>query len=255
MPEDTFAKTRFMINMKQNPPDMAETKEYFEVKLNGGRPNKKLASYLENDRKVLSFKVLWDDTSYDGGEKMYTMNYFLSDGTMEVKEKKVSNSGFDAFPMLLKRMKVPKEAVMTHYPSMSLRNEDHYTPEDLKVGNILNIYSREVLIIGCDEFTKQWYRDNMNLEQVPLKIGKPAKNLKYDPVPPYNGYGTLEDSIGSVHSLNPKPPKKDEKKYYKSDVHVLRFDTNLVSPEPDDENRKFIVSFYCGDDTIEVYEV
>lgn len=38
-------------------------------------------------------------------------------------------------------------------------------------------------------------------------------------------------------------------------MHVLRFNAKLVSTEPDDESRTFIVSFYCGDDTILVYEV
>lgn len=38
-------------------------------------------------------------------------------------------------------------------------------------------------------------------------------------------------------------------------MHILRFDSKLISTEPDDENRKFIISFYCGDDTIQVYEV
>lgn len=35
----------------------------------------------------------------------------------------------------------------------------------------------------------------------------------------------------------------------------MRFDAKLLSTEPDDENRKFIVAFFCGDDTIEVFEV
>ena len=38
-------------------------------------------------------------------------------------------------------------------------------------------------------------------------------------------------------------------------MHILRFNCKLVSTEPDDENREFIISFYCGDDTIQVYEV
>lgn len=254
-PEDSFKTTRFMVNMKQNPPDMLETKEFFEAKLNGGNKNKGLASFLENDRKVLSFRVVWNDDSYNGGEKFFTVNYFLSDGTMEVKEQKVSNSGFDAFPMLLKRMKVPKVAVMTHYPRMSLRQEEYYQPEDLLIGNTIYVYSRAMLIIDCDSYTKQWYIDNKGIEQEPIQVSKPHKTLKYNPVPPYNGYGTPEDSLGSVYALDPKPPKKDEKKFYKMDMHVLRFDAKLVSTEPDDENRKFIVSFYCGDDTIQVYEV
>jgi hypothetical protein len=45
------------------------------------------------------------------------------------------------------------------------------------------------------------------------------------------------------------------KKMFKQDMHILRFDAKLISTEPDDESRKFIISFYCGDDTIQVYEV
>ena len=74
-------------------------------------------------------------------------------------------------------------------------------------------------------------------------------------MPPYNGYGSVEDSLGSVYSLQAKPPKMNMKKMFKQDMHILRFESKLVSTEPDDENRKFIVSFYCGDDSIQVYEV
>jgi len=45
------------------------------------------------------------------------------------------------------------------------------------------------------------------------------------------------------------------KKMFKQDMHILRFNAKLVSTEPDDENREFIISFFCGDDTILVYEV
>ena len=45
------------------------------------------------------------------------------------------------------------------------------------------------------------------------------------------------------------------KKMFKQDMHVLRFDATLVSTEPDDETRRFIISFYCGDDTIQIYEI
>jgi len=77
----------------------------------------------------------------------------------------------------------------------------------------------------------------------------------YKPIPPYNGYGIEEDSLGSVYSLQPKPPRIDMKKMFKQDMHILRFECKLISTEPDDENRKFIVSFYCGDDSIQVYEI
>ena len=77
----------------------------------------------------------------------------------------------------------------------------------------------------------------------------------YQPVPNYNGYGSTEDSLGSVYSLQPKPPRIDMKKMFKQDMHVLRFEAKVISTEPDDESRKFLISFYCGDDSIHVYEV
>ena len=58
-PENPFEHARSMINMKQVPPDQAEFKNYIEVKLKGGRPNGGLKSFLDNDRRVLSFKILW----------------------------------------------------------------------------------------------------------------------------------------------------------------------------------------------------
>ena len=57
-PQDLFAHTRAMINYKQTPPDQAEMKNYVEVSLKGGRPNKALESFLNNDRKVLSFNIV-----------------------------------------------------------------------------------------------------------------------------------------------------------------------------------------------------
>ncbi len=55
-----------MKDVKIYPPDTKEYKEYFEVKLGGGHPNGGLNKYIQNDRKVLSFDILWDDQSIEG---------------------------------------------------------------------------------------------------------------------------------------------------------------------------------------------
>jgi len=77
-PDDPFVQTWWMVEMKQIPPDQAEFKEYNEVKLKGGRPNKGLQQYLDNDRKVLSFNILWNDATYHGGQKDYVLNFYLA---------------------------------------------------------------------------------------------------------------------------------------------------------------------------------
>ena len=74
--------------------------------LKGGRPNKNLESFLKNDRKVLSFSIVWEDRSYDGGDKFYTLNFFLADNSIEVKEINQANTGRFPFPMLLKRLDI-----------------------------------------------------------------------------------------------------------------------------------------------------
>lgn len=249
-PGNPYDTTRAMINMKQNPPDLAEHKNYIEVMLKGGRPNKNLKSFLDNDRNVLSFAIMWKDDSYDGGDKYFTLNYFLADNSVEVKEINAPNNGRTPFPKLLKRQKLAKAPILTHVPGMSLRTEDYYLPEDIKCGDVIEIFGRHCFIYDCDDHTKQWYSVNHGYVQIPIALRKGNPSLQYQAVPAHNGYGTEEDSLGSVIALQPKVPKGDMKKMFKQDMHILRFDSKLVSTEPDDESRRFIISFYCGDDTI-----
>jgi len=178
------------------------------------------------------------------------LNYFLADGKVQVKEINTQNSERFPFPMLLKKQKLAKTPILTHCPGMSLTKEDFYGPVDLFCGNKIIIYGRECLIYDCDIFTKDWYVSNMGMDQKPLKLAKGRPQVTYQAVPPYNGYGSPEDSLGSVFSLQAKAPKVDMKKMFKQDMHVLRFDAQLISTEPDDETRRFIISFYCGDDTV-----
>ena len=132
---------------------------------------------------------------------------------------------------------------------------EYYCPEDFACGGNVRIYNRDMLIYDADEFTKKWYADNLGVQLQSIPLRKAAPNVLYQAVPPETGYGTPEDSMASVIALRPVPPKFDMKKMFKQDMHILRFNAKLVSTEPDDESRTFIISFYCGDDTIQVYEV
>ncbi len=201
MPDDPFVHTRAMINMKQNPPDLAEQKNYIEVMLKGGRPNKNLKSFLDNDRKVLSFAIMWQDNSYDGGDKYYRCNFFLSDNTVEVKEIIRPNNGQYPFSMLLRRQKLAKAPVLTHYPGLNLKDVQYYSPADLTCGSLVSIWGRSCLIYDCDDFTKEWYAKNLGIQQIPVALRKAAPDVFYQAVPPETGYGTAEDSMASVIAL------------------------------------------------------
>jgi len=147
-----------MINMNEVKKNIMDLKEFTEVGLGGGHPNKGLTQFLENDRKVLRFDITWYST-YEKEEKKYKLHYYLADGQIEVCEIKVNNSGKDPFPRLLRKSKLPKIPRMVYCPGLISREEEYYTPKDLIIGNYVYVYNRKCLIVGCDEFTSNWYRE------------------------------------------------------------------------------------------------
>lgn len=120
IPEVDFEDKFKNLDMKSNLENIAELKEYIEVKLGGGHPNKTLNQFLANDRKVLNFDIVWFDEKYDKEEKQYKMNYYLADGMIEVREVKINNSGKDPFPLLLRKSKLPKKPQFTYCPVINL---------------------------------------------------------------------------------------------------------------------------------------
>jgi hypothetical protein len=66
---------------------------------------------------------------------------------------------------------------------------------------------------------------------------QPAKSVNYSDevprkveqaLPPYNGFGTVEDSLGSCKYLVLKPPKKDFIKMLENEHKILRFVARMV---------------------------
>jgi hypothetical protein len=55
--------------------------------------------------------------------------------------------------------------------------------------------------------------------------------------------------------LIPKPPKKDYFKYIDNDKITLRFLARLNTKIPEDMERRFLISFFLADDSIQVYEM
>jgi hypothetical protein len=73
-------------------------------------------------------------------------------------------------------------------------------------------------------------------------------------VPPYNGFGNEQDSLGYVYKLVPLPPKKDFFKFVDNDKVVLRYSAKLNTTIQEDLERRFIISYYLADNTVSVYE-
>lgn len=204
-----------------------------------------IQQFLSKDRQVLRFYCCWDDREVLYGDfRYFVLEYFLADDKFKISEEYDSNCGRDPFPLFVKKMQIMKPE--TNQP---------YTHKDLMIGKTIVIFSKKFLMYDCDDFTKQFYKEKYGVTDFdPLVVAlKKAAPVKIEP-PPYNGYGTEEDSLGSWKHLVLKPPKKDLKKYMEHDKHTLRFSAMMDTTKPEDVDRKFIISFYMSDDTLAIFE-
>ncbi|XP_045916821.1 EF-hand domain-containing protein 1 [Micropterus dolomieu] len=224
----------------------------------------RMHQFFTMDRKVLHFFALWDDTdSLYGETRPVTIQYFLVDDTVEIREVHEPNSGRDPFPVLMRRQKLPKKFKSEAFPSCVLEVsteevDEYYSPKDFQVGQTMKLLGRRFLLYDCDGFTKEYYQKNHpDTEVKPVELPKKINTLqekKKKEVPPYNGFGSLEDSLQNCLSLIPEPPKKNMLKMLENSHKVLRYSATLDSQNPKDEGRHFILSYYLSNDMISIFE-
>eukprot|EP00939_MAST-03C_sp_MAST-3C-sp1_P004224 g4224.t1 len=265
MPEDDFMRRRHAsknvsIKLKKTP-----MKIYVEA-LNGKPVDAvtKLGPFLKHGGKVLRFYACWDDrASLYGDLNRYIIHYFLADGTTEIREVKIPNSGKADFTLMLGRTKLPKDWKKDVHEVEKSKDPARYVNErDLFVGAKLNVYGKELLLTSCDGFTQQYYTETYgfsseNFKEIVVDDGK--KPLPKNTIAPahFGGvacFGTEEDSLQSCLSLHPKPIKRDIEKLMLNQKNLLRFGARLDTTKPEDIDRKFIITYYMADDTIAVFE-
>ena len=76
---------------------------------------------------------------------------------------------------------------------------------------------------------------------------------------PFNGWGTEEDSLRNCNNLIPKAPTQDIAKFLAKDrrgleSHILRFKARLDTDHAINKERRFIISYFLSDDTIQIDE-
>lgn len=128
------------------------------------------------------------------------------------------------------------------------------------IGQELNVFGRKVVLSDCDDFTEDYYRKKYGVEKF-TPIEKPI-DPRWAPIeikkklPPYNGWGSIEDSESSCHSIvELKPPKRNKKNFLQQNNVKLRFKAQMLAKTENDTEREFVLTFYLDDDTISVYEV
>ncbi|ESO04736.1 hypothetical protein HELRODRAFT_78915 [Helobdella robusta] len=244
--------------------------------------------FFTRDPFVLRFYCYWDDRENMFGDvRQFVMNYFLSDDTIELIEVLPQNSGRDKIPWFLKRSKVPKKpetmrnvgATAKHsvlnvlgesgWTSRYLMDplevgrtyDDFYLDSDIRIGSSLNVYNRRIIVHSMDNFTKDYYRKKYGISTDSLKKHIDLYKQKYCHLPPYNGFGSEEDSAGNCLTLHPETLRSNDAIQFfvhdrrALDSNLLRFEACLMSSFAPDTQRKFIVLYFRTNDTFKIFEV
>ncbi|KAK5611875.1 hypothetical protein CRENBAI_007923 [Crenichthys baileyi] len=220
----------------------------------------KLYQFLHMDRKVLRFYASW--VKFDAVYRdtwPVIIYYYLVDDTVEIREVHERNSGRDPFPLVVRRQRIPKKLKSEIFPSCVMEVskehvEEYYSPKDLQLGQTVKLLSHHFFLHNCDGFTKDYYKKNYpDMDMKAVEIPK-TEDKKKKEIPPYNGFGSLEDSLQNCLSLIPEPPKVNVVKRLENDHKVLRYTAQLDSPYAKDEGRRFILSYHLSNNMISIFE-
>ena len=118
-----------------------------------------------------------------------------------------------------------------------------------------------MVIYDCDDFTQSYYRKSYGLD-MPRNLDtyglmgkmKPESTLHKPPPHTITSVGTPEDSLQNCMNLQPRAPKKDLKKMLEYAGKNVRFEAKMRSTRPEDEGRRFVITYHLADDTMTIFE-
>lgn len=149
----------------------------------------------------------------------------------------------------------------------------YITAADLVCGRTLTVYGKPLLLRRADPWTVQWFRQQLGVDQTQHFVTAPRGSTALPgqrvqpglgcattppPVPPHVGATAIGDEVETrhnAHKLIPTPlPGKDVEQLYKQAGKVMRFHARLVTEHPIASQRRFVMSYYLEDDTLQVFE-
>jgi Ca2+-binding EF-hand superfamily protein len=255
---DPFSQTREALKVKSAGQPRTYEKIYREVMLGGGHVNADMQQFLENDKKVLRFYAVMDDVCTPTFERRpFIICFYLADDQVEIREQYPLNCGRDNFPIFFTKGKMPIGAYTVDGPQAQPRKKSEYVHgHDFAVGmNVTLLGNYHFYVYDADPFTRMYFEEELGVKlEDKISVQLPERTVPRAATPPYTGYGSWDDSMGSVTHLVPKMPQKDFKKLFQHSGKILRFKAKFSEPKPEDVDRVFVISFYLEDDCLAIHE-
>lgn len=174
--------------------------------------------------------------------------YHLDDGTLDVLEPRIENSGLPQ-GQFLKRSHVPR-------PDGS----GNIGPDDLLIGEDITIYGVTFHITGADRFTR-WFLQENGIEipeDEPLQQDQWQKSYTFMKIAEKGGLPATKSAIEAkrlvAYQLGQPPADKKLIQFLQNDRKVLRFMAYWDDPTLYGNRIYFRIHYYLSDNTLEINE-
>jgi hypothetical protein len=174
------------------------------------------------------------------------INYFLEDGTMQITESKVENSGVWPQGPFLKRHRVPRG------------DGGYFGPEDFRMGIDVTIYARTFRVVSADAYTK-WFFEQAGgdigvEEEAPLDNFFEMQMFKKENMKHKTGLPKEVMEGKEFNELRMGGARKNKKmeQFLVNDRKVLRFYAYWDDTTRYGSRQYFVMHYYLADDTVEI---
>jgi hypothetical protein len=189
-----------------------------------------------------------------GDVKRFALSFYLSTCNIDLvvqKQPGQADTGQDEPKLVLKKSKLP----INWRDAQRGRPAKFFEAEHFHCGGVIDVYGRYFLLVNCDKFTRHVYEE-MGCPQVDVKIITTPKTRIVQPIPQlgdgFLAIGSNEDTLATVYGM-PKAGR-DIEKIQRNSNRLLRCKAVLLTQNPIDCTREFMITFFLEDDTIAVYE-
>ena len=183
--------------------------------------------------------------------KKFVLEYFMSDSSIELRiQKGISNLNLDNW-LLLKKSRLPRnwQAVQRGVAPI------YFDPSDLRVGSVVDIYSRKFLLVECDQVSQDYYCSEGDPQET-IRLVTVQEQVVHEIPRQGDGFlpiGGPEDTLGTVFG-QPDPSKVEMRKIPKGQDLQLRCRVKIISKNNIDGTRPLQLVYFISDDSIQIYE-
>lgn len=118
-------------------------------------PKKDVITFLVNANKTLRYGCQFDSAHPEEQDRKFIMTYNLSDGTIQIIELSVPNSGITGGKFLSSRRLVR--------PDSNPNKPDYYTPKDLFIGALIKVFATRFVITSADLYVYRYMQAHPEL--------------------------------------------------------------------------------------------